>query len=66
VDAPCHYCGTPGRIHWHIHASGKPSAWVSFTDLEMDHVTPESRGGSHEPDNLVLACRRCNRSKGWR
>ena len=31
--------------------------------LECDHVIPVSRGGSHEPDNLVTACFRCNRSK---
>lgn len=32
--------------------------------LECDHITPVSRGGDHEPDNLVTACFSCNRSKG--
>lgn len=31
--------------------------------LECDHVMPLSRGGSDEDDNLVTACRPCNRSK---
>ncbi len=31
--------------------------------LECDHVVPVARGGSHEEDNLVTACFKCNRSK---
>lgn len=34
--------------------------------LEYDHIFPVSRGGTNEPSNLVLACERCNRSKGAR
>ena len=30
---------------------------------ELDHVTPLSAGGRHEPDNLVAACMKCNRKK---
>lgn len=33
-------------------------------DIEIDHVWPASRGGTDTVDNLVVACRRCNRSKG--
>src|SRR5258708_16498057 len=29
----------------------------------VDHVIPLSRGGSNDPSNLVIACRRCNESK---
>lgn len=29
----------------------------------LDHVVPVSRGGRHEPENVVAACRRCNSSK---
>lgn len=32
--------------------------------LECDHVIPLSRGGRSRLDNLVTACRACNRSKG--
>ncbi len=28
--------------------------------FEVDHVLPQSRGGSHDPENLALACRACN------
>lgn len=31
--------------------------------LECDHVVPVSRGGSHDLDNLVTACKTCNQSK---
>ncbi|HMM41916.1 MAG TPA: HNH endonuclease signature motif containing protein [Thermomicrobiales bacterium] len=61
-DVSCYYCGLPGRIHWHRRKDGKPSAWVSFT-LELDHFEAESAGGKGVADNIVLACRECNRSK---
>lgn len=32
--------------------------------LTVDHVIPRSRGGSHDWDNLVTACTRCNQKKG--
>lgn len=31
--------------------------------LEVDHVQPRARGGSHDPVNLVAACTDCNRGK---
>lgn len=31
--------------------------------LELEHCTPLSRGGEHSLDNLVYACRSCNRKK---
>ena len=31
--------------------------------LEIDHKTPKSRGGSDSKDNLITACRHCNRQK---
>ena len=33
-------------------------------DLTIDHVIPRHRGGRHEWDNLVAACRHCNHRKG--
>ena len=33
-------------------------------DLTIDHVTPKHRGGRHEWENLVAACRPCNHRKG--
>ncbi len=34
--------------------------------ITIDHVVPLSRGGRHEPENLVAACPRCNCSRGNR
>lgn len=31
--------------------------------LAVDHVHPESRGGSHTDDNFITACRSCNTAK---
>ncbi len=33
-------------------------------DLTIDHVHPKHRGGRHEWENLVAACRTCNHRKG--
>lgn len=32
--------------------------------FDLDHKVPWSRGGKHTKENLVVACRHCNRSKG--
>lgn len=32
--------------------------------FEWDHIVPWSKGGRHDPHNLTIACRSCNRSKG--
>lgn len=32
-------------------------------DWEIDHIMPLSKGGTNYPDNLILACVPCNRSK---
>ncbi len=36
----------------------------SSRDLTIDHVMPKHRGGRHEWENLVTACRACNHRKG--
>jgi len=35
-------------------------------DLQLDHVIPLAWGGAHCEENLVVACRSCNSSKGAR
>ena len=32
-------------------------------DITLDHLTPDSAGGSNAPANLVTACRACNCSR---
>ncbi len=64
AKAECYYCGSPGNIYWWKLPSGKPSAWVSFSDLTLDHVKAESKGGEAKKENIVLACGHCNKSKG--
>lgn len=38
----------------------------AFENLTIDHVTPVSKGGSDELDNLRFLCRGCNSKKGDR
>ena len=35
-----------------------------FKVMEVDHILPQSRGGTDHFDNLQLLCSHCNRSKG--
>lgn len=34
------------------------------TYCQIDHIHPQVAGGTHAEENLVVACRRCNSSKG--
>lgn len=43
----CSYCGNPG---------------TDF-ELEIDHIIPVAKGGSHHISNLTTACMVCNREK---
>ncbi|GAX41800.1 HNH endonuclease [Tolypothrix sp. NIES-4075] len=42
----CEYCHYP--------------EFLSTSPLTIDHIYPQSLGGSDDVDNLALACRRCN------
>jgi HNH endonuclease len=42
----CEYCHYPELL--------------SSAPLSIDHLQPQSLGGDDSPDNLALACRRCN------
>lgn len=30
----------------------------------LDHIIPSSKGGTHDDDNLKIACRKCNYKRG--
>lgn len=59
VEVKCHYCDARGMAHLYSN-----TGWATFPDLEPDHLIPERNGGASTVDNIVLACRRCNRAKG--
>lgn len=42
----CEYCHSP--------------EWSSADLFTLEHILPQSKGGSDELENLALACRRCN------
>lgn len=44
----CAYCGIEGKD----------------AELQIDHIVPVVKGGSHHIANLVTSCRSCNQSKG--
>lgn len=35
-----------------------------FQNFTVDHVVPQSKGGTHHIDNLQLLCNACNSKKG--
>jgi hypothetical protein len=43
----CHYCDT----------------YVTYDEVQIDHVVARARGGSDAPHNLVISCPRCNHMK---
>lgn len=48
----CRYC-----------ARGRNDLPVGVT-LQVDHVVPQAKGGTNDPENLVAACSECNVGKG--
>ena len=59
----CAYCSVTGTLWWPLTYTGKVGAHMVATGFEIDHIHPESKGGSSDVDNLTFACRPCNRAK---
>lgn len=58
VDPPLTALGFDHVIH-----AAKCSYCPAVGTMEPDHVVPLSRGGRHDPANIVPCCMSCNRSK---
>jgi len=54
------------KLRRQILASAKCAHCGSDSQLEIDHISPVSRGGRTEPSNLQALCRPCNAKKGAR
>lgn len=50
----------PGHVCYWCH---RP---LSKRKATIDHYVPRSRGGSNSPDNIVLACLKCNQERHHR
>jgi 5-methylcytosine-specific restriction endonuclease McrA len=37
--------------------------WFKKSDIDVDHIIPQSRGGTDDLWNLQALCKHCNRSK---
>jgi len=56
-----------GSIREYIRERENPNQCIycnSNANLSYDHLIPRSRGGPDVADNVVMACRSCNSSKG--
>jgi hypothetical protein len=53
------------RANLHCEYCHADERW-QFVRFTIDHVLPQSAGGSDTADNLALACRNCNERRGNR
>jgi len=56
-----------GAIEEYIRERELPNQCIycgATEDLSYDHLIPLSKGGPDSPDNVAMACRSCNSSKG--
>ncbi len=54
------------RFHHCCCLCGASSVADKTVSLEIDHITPVSRGGTNDPGNLQTLCRACNQAKSNR
>lgn len=58
----------PNNLRWEIWQRDNFTCQYcgAKSDLTLDHIHPESKGGTIDKNNLTTACRRCNSKKGAR
>lgn len=64
---PCRWARAEWRdIRMMVLGESPACAYCGDTDgpFDVDHIVPRSKGGTNAIDNLTVACRACNRSKG--
>lgn len=62
IDASCRALlarAYPDELPWGSTNASQHAAFQALW-LQFDHVVPHSRGGSSEPDNVVVSCAACN------
>jgi 5-methylcytosine-specific restriction endonuclease McrA len=61
-----------GREYWVgrcIHCQSKVSVPLTADEpasATLEHIVPRNHGGTDHPENLAVACARCNQGKGKR
>jgi hypothetical protein len=59
----CNWCEVVGNLVWWP-PKVRGSGYVALSaGMEWDHLLPLARGGTTIPTNIVISCRRCNRSR---
>lgn len=56
----------PSELRERFYELDSPYREMLPTRAQIDHRVPVARGGSDERENLVLACQKCNVTKGAR
>ena len=66
-EGMCQICGKRGKIKPHFGCYRIAFEKIDGEDVafEVGHIDPECLGGRLIAENLLLLCRRCNRTLGW-
>lgn len=62
-DEASHRPAIPSPVRRRVLAAGKCALCGSTQKIEVDHILPWSKGGTHEEVNLQCLCKPCNRKK---
>ncbi|MFI3210576.1 MAG: HNH endonuclease signature motif containing protein [Peptostreptococcaceae bacterium] len=55
------FANNPSKNGWYTCVRCKKK--LRKSDVDVDHIIPQSRGGSNRLNNLQPMCKSCNRSK---